>query len=36
MGILAAENISGEANHDLWEVNTDYQSYQEESIRKSS
>lgn len=29
MGILAAENISGEANHDLWEVNTDYQSYQE-------
>ncbi len=36
MGILAAENISGEAEHDLWEVNTDYQSYQEGSVRKPS
>lgn len=30
MGILAAENIAGEARHDLWEVNTDYDRYQEE------
>ena len=29
MGILAAENIAGEANHDLWAVNTDYGNYQE-------
>lgn len=34
MGILAAENISGEADHDLWEINTDYHSYQEGSVRK--
>jgi protoporphyrinogen oxidase len=36
MGILAAENISGEAKHDLWEVNTDYQAYQEGSAAKPS
>ncbi|RRB03962.1 FAD-dependent oxidoreductase [Larkinella rosea] len=29
MGILAAENISSDMNHDLWEINTDYESYQE-------
>ncbi len=30
MGILAAENIAEGARHDLWSVNTDYESYQEE------
>jgi len=30
MGILAAENIIGEANHDLWETNTDYETFQED------
>lgn len=29
MGILAAENLVQGANHDLWAVNTDYESYQE-------
>lgn len=29
MGILAAENIAGEANHDLWGINTDYDTFQE-------
>jgi protoporphyrinogen oxidase len=29
MGILASENISGGHSHNLWEVNTDYESYQE-------
>lgn len=29
MGILAAENIAGEAAHDLWEINTDYDTFQE-------
>jgi protoporphyrinogen oxidase len=29
MGILAAENICGGAQHDLWSVNTDYDNYQE-------
>ena len=28
MGILAAENLTGVAAHDLWSVNTDY-DYQE-------
>ncbi|AUN95704.1 FAD-dependent oxidoreductase [Pseudazoarcus pumilus] len=28
MGLLAAENITGEASHDLWALNTDYE-YQE-------
>ena len=32
MGILAAENINELAGHDLWEVNTDYDSYQESSL----
>jgi len=30
MGILAAENISNKTNHNLWELNTDYE-YQESS-----
>jgi protoporphyrinogen oxidase len=30
MGMLAAENIDRQAGHDLWEVNTDYDVYQEE------
>ena len=30
MGLLAAENISGEASHDLWALNADYE-YQEAS-----
>lgn len=29
MGILAAENILESASHDLWEINTDYETYQE-------
>jgi protoporphyrinogen oxidase len=32
MGILAAENILENAGHDLWNVNTDYEAYQEMSI----
>jgi hypothetical protein len=28
MGLLAADNLANEANHDLWEINTDYE-YQE-------
>ncbi|MCS7072964.1 MAG: FAD-dependent oxidoreductase, partial [Bacteroidia bacterium] len=30
MGMLAAENVNG-ANHNLWEINTDYENYQESS-----
>lgn len=30
MGLLAAENIAGGARHDLWSVNSDDDSYQEE------
>jgi protoporphyrinogen oxidase len=29
MGILASENIAENKTHNLWEVNTDYESYQE-------
>ena len=29
MGLLAAENILGQAAHDLWRINTDYDEYQE-------
>jgi protoporphyrinogen oxidase len=29
MGLLAAENVLGRAEHDLWEVNCDYETYQE-------
>lgn len=31
MGILAAKNIVEGASHNLWEINTDYDSYQEEA-----
>jgi protoporphyrinogen oxidase len=33
MGLLAADNIcSQQAKHDLWEINTDYDEYQESSL----
>ncbi len=32
MGFLAAENIVKGTNHNLWEINTDYESYQEQSL----
>jgi len=32
MGFLAAENITKNAGHDLWVINTDYESYQEQSL----
>ncbi len=32
MGIMAAENILDSKNHNLWEINTDYESYQESSV----
>jgi protoporphyrinogen oxidase len=32
MGILAAENIAHNASHDLWDVNTDYDTYQEATV----
>lgn len=31
MGILSAENIAKGAHHNLWEINTDYEAYQERS-----
>ena len=31
MGIMAAENIAHNKGHNLWEINTDYESYQEHS-----
>jgi protoporphyrinogen oxidase len=31
MGVLAAENIADGANNNLWEINTDYEDYQEKS-----
>lgn len=31
MGLLAAENIAEGANNNLWEINTDYEDYQEKS-----
>ena len=31
MGILAAENLVQNADHNLWEINTDYENYQERS-----
>jgi protoporphyrinogen oxidase len=31
MGVLAAENLLSGATHDLWSINTDYESYQESS-----
>ena len=32
MGILAAENILESADHDLWSINSDYESYQEDYL----
>jgi len=32
MGHLAAENILQDKKHNLWEINTDYDNYQEESV----
>ena len=32
MGILAAEKIAFKTNHSLWEINTDYETYQEEAL----
>ena len=32
MGMLAAENITKHKNHDLWEINTDYENYQESYV----
>ena len=36
MGLLAAENISKGTNHNLWEINTDYETYQETSTITAS
>jgi protoporphyrinogen oxidase len=32
MGLLAAENILADKEHNLWSVNTDYESYQESAV----
>ena len=32
MGMLAAENIAESKSHDLWEINTDYETYQESYV----
>jgi protoporphyrinogen oxidase len=32
MGMLAAENILENKNHNLWDINTDYEDYQEASV----
>ena len=32
MGMLAAENILEGKSHDLWEINTDYETYQESYV----
>ena len=32
MGILAAERIAYNTNHSLWEINTNYETYQEEAL----
>lgn len=32
MGLFAAENLIEHKKHDLWGINTDYESYQEEAI----
>ena len=31
MGLLAAENVTGRRSHNLWDINTDYEEYQESS-----
>lgn len=35
MGILAVENLEQNCDHDLWDINTDYESYQEDGSTKS-
>jgi protoporphyrinogen oxidase len=32
MGLKAAENILNDSGHDLWQINTDYEVYQESAI----
>ncbi|MFL5754626.1 MAG: FAD-dependent oxidoreductase [Bacteroidia bacterium] len=32
MGLLAAENILKNSKHNLWDINTDYEDYQESSV----
>jgi len=32
MGLLAAENVLENTSHNLWEINTDYETYQESSV----
>jgi len=34
MGLMVADNICGDGAHDLWNVNTDYEAYQEASVSK--
>jgi protoporphyrinogen oxidase len=36
MGLLAAENLVKNTNHNLWEINTDYEDYQEQSTITAS
>jgi len=36
MGLLAAENIADGTKHNLWEINTDYEDYQESSMITAS
>lgn len=36
MGLLAADNIINNKTHNLWEINTDYESYQEKSTITAS
>ena len=36
MGLLAADNIINGKNHNLWQINTDYESYQEKSTITAS
>jgi protoporphyrinogen oxidase len=36
MGLLAAENLIKGTDHDLWNINTDYEDYQEQSFISAS
>jgi protoporphyrinogen oxidase len=36
MGLLAAENVADGAQHNLWDINTDYENYQERSLITAS
>lgn len=36
MGLLAAENLIADTSHNLWEINTDYETYQETSTITAS